>query len=264
MLWCRDFNRHHLLWDEERNSHLFMASASLATQTLMTLMEDYNMVMLLSKGTPTLQSMATKNWTRVDNVFATANMEDLVVVCDMDQRQRGPGTDHVPVLTTLDISVPKAEEERRNNFRNTDWDKFRSELEAQLCLIPGPCALTNESQYQRAIEELTTALQKTIDAMVPRLRPLPHSRRWWSKELSQLKKDLNWLASRSYKFQAVSDHLSHDLHKKTHTLYGDAIKCAKVKHWKDFLEEIEGKELWMAQNMSPALWETGERQESPH
>src|SRR6266481_4526292 len=128
MIWCGDFNRHHLLWDEERNKHLFMASASAATQTLITLLEDNNMVMLLLKGTPTLQSMATKNWTRVDNVFATANTESAVVICDTDPRLRGPGTDHVPVLTTLSFSIPSKTEEQRRNFRDVDWGNFREEL----------------------------------------------------------------------------------------------------------------------------------------
>ena len=94
MLWCGDFNHHHLLWDEEHNSHLFMESASLAVQLLMSLLEDYNMVMILPKNILTLQSLAMGNWTRVDNVFTTANTEELVVVCDTDLGLWGPGTDH--------------------------------------------------------------------------------------------------------------------------------------------------------------------------
>ena len=62
MLWCGDFNCHHLLWDEEHNSHLFTASASLEVQPLMSLLEDYNMVMILLQNIPTLQSLAMGNW----------------------------------------------------------------------------------------------------------------------------------------------------------------------------------------------------------
>ena len=64
MMWCGDFNRHHPLWDEERNGHLLTAGASTTAQPLITLLEDFNMVMLLPKGLPMLQSMVTKNWTR--------------------------------------------------------------------------------------------------------------------------------------------------------------------------------------------------------
>ena len=79
---------------------------SAAAQPLIDLLEDYDMIMLLPKNIPTLQSMATKNWTRVDNVFATQGTEHLVVACDTDPRLWGPGTDHVPILTTLDLEVP--------------------------------------------------------------------------------------------------------------------------------------------------------------
>ena len=128
MMWCGDFNWHHLLWDEERNSHLLMAGASTAMQPLITLLEDHNMVMLLPKWIPTLQSMSTKNWTRVDSVFATHNTEPLIVVCDTDPRQWGPGTDHIPVLTTLDLKIPMAVVASHKNYRAEDWPKFRNAL----------------------------------------------------------------------------------------------------------------------------------------
>ena len=103
---------------------LFRSGASTAMQTLIALLEDHNMVMLLPKGIPTLQSMATKNWTRVDNVFTMHNMEQLVVICNTDPRQRGPSTDHVPVLTTLDLEVPATVAMSHRNYRATDWSKF--------------------------------------------------------------------------------------------------------------------------------------------
>jgi len=49
VVWCGDFNHHHLLWDEEQNKHLFTVSVVAAAQMLTTLLEDYNMVMLLLK-----------------------------------------------------------------------------------------------------------------------------------------------------------------------------------------------------------------------
>ena len=69
MIWCGDFNRHHTMWDEERNHHLFTASATVEAQILISLLADFNMVMVLPQGIPMLQAMSTKNWTRVYNVF---------------------------------------------------------------------------------------------------------------------------------------------------------------------------------------------------
>ena len=174
MMWCRDFNRHHPLWDKERNSHLLTAGASTTTQPLITLLEDFNMVMLLPKGIPMLQSMVTKNWTRVDNVFAMHNTKHLMVACNTDPRQRGPGTDHVPVLTTLDLEIPAAAAISHRNFRAADWLKFRQMLMDQLDNIPGPCALLNELQFQGAVSDLTMALQEAIEHVVPLSKPSPH------------------------------------------------------------------------------------------
>ncbi len=87
MLWCGNFNCHHSMWDKEHHRHLLTASASAAAQPLISLLEDLNMVMLLPKNIPMLQSMVTKNWTQVDNVFATENLAKFVVVCDMEPRQ---------------------------------------------------------------------------------------------------------------------------------------------------------------------------------
>ena len=153
-----------------------MASASLAVQPLISLLDEYSMIMLLPKDIPTLQSMVTKNWMRVDNVFATPNTESQVVVCDTDPRQRGPGTDHIPILTTLDLAVPVKAEVGCRNFRETDWADFRKELAEQLNSIPDPCTLLTDSQFQKAVVDLTQAIQKTIETVVPISWPSPHSR----------------------------------------------------------------------------------------
>ena len=157
----------------------------------------------------------------MDNVFTTANTEELVVICNMDPGLQGLGTDHVPILTTLDISVPKRDEEVHRNFRETDWDKFRKELGMHLCSIPGPCAISDKAQFQRAVNDLTKALQMTIEAVVPLLQPSPHSHRWWSKDLSWLKREMNRLASQSYKYRAIN---SHPVHGKCNIQYGSG-------HW---------------------------------
>ena len=83
-LWGGDFNHHHPMWDEERNSHLFTAAALREADKLLALVADYGMEMLLPKDIPTLEVMATKNWTRPDNVFSSDNLGDKVIYCTTD------------------------------------------------------------------------------------------------------------------------------------------------------------------------------------
>ena len=122
--------------------------------------------------------MSTKNWTRVDNVFATHNTEWLVMVCDTDPRQQGPGTNHVPVLTTLDLGILTAVVASHRNYRAVDWPKFQNALMEQLASMPGLCALLDEAQFQ-VVNGLMTAIQAAIELTVPMSKPSPHSRRWW-------------------------------------------------------------------------------------
>ena len=46
-----------------------MARALREAELLLCLLADHNMVMALPKDILTLESMSTKNWTRLDNIF---------------------------------------------------------------------------------------------------------------------------------------------------------------------------------------------------
>ena len=71
---------------------------------ILVLVADYSMEMLLQKDIPTLEVMVTKNWTRPDNVFGSDNLGDKVIYCTTDPWLRGPGTDHVSILTVLELA----------------------------------------------------------------------------------------------------------------------------------------------------------------
>jgi hypothetical protein len=128
----------------------------------------------------------------------------------------------------------------------TDWKIFKEELVARLIDIPLPTTLTTDDDFQTAVESLTSTLQDVIRTTVPVSRPCPHSKKWWNKELSDLKKRKNKLSGISYKFRAIPDHPSHEQHKAVRNQYGDAIVKAKEQHWVDFLEDVEERELWIA------------------
>ena len=113
-------------------------------------------------------------------------------------------------------------------------------------LIPEPAVLQDDAQFQHVVTSLTTAIQATTNAVVLLSKPVPHSRRWWNKELSALKKHLNKLNNESYRYRALADHPVHDAHRNTRNEYSEAIKRAKMQHWQDFLETAQGSDIWMA------------------
>jgi ribonuclease HI len=246
MMWGGDFNRHHPMWDEARNHHLFTARALRDAEALISLIAENNMAMLLPGGIPTLESMATKNWTRPDNVFGSELLEDKVIYCTTDPRLRGPGTDHVPILTSLDLPIAKTTDPSTYNWRAVEWDTFKEELTVRLTDIPAPGILGTKEEFQGAVRHLTETLQDTIRTTVPQSRPSPYKKRWWSTKLAALKKSKNKLSSTSYKYRAISDHPSHEEHRKIRQQYAKEILTAKHEHWKSFLEEMSHSEIWIA------------------
>ena len=144
-------------------------------------------------------------------------------MCDTDPHLRGPGADHVPILTTIDLSVPCLPQAAPHNFRVVDWAAFREHLEAALSELPPAALLTSRASFHSAVSSLTEVLQATIGMQVPPTRPSPYSKRWWSKRLSDLKKQKNKLSSLSYRYRALPEHHSHDEHRRVRNLYSDEI-----------------------------------------
>ncbi|KAG2115043.1 hypothetical protein DEU56DRAFT_690882, partial [Suillus clintonianus] len=170
--------------------------------------------MALPKDKPTLQSTSSGNWTRPDNVFCTAHTLDSFSTCNTAPRRRPPCTDHVPILSTLDLKIPRSSTSTSFNFRDVDWDTFRGCLIRNLANYPDPQVLTTEVQFQEAATNLSTALKLTIEEKVPKSKPSPHAKRWWTKELTALIAKKDELSDMSYKMRGLADHPVHEEHRK--------------------------------------------------
>lgn len=242
VLWMGDFNRHHPLWEDIRNRHLFNYAAA---NPLIDLIAEHSMVQLLPCGIPTLQASSTGNWTRPDNVFGTEHLLDAVVSCDTAPDLRGPKTDHLPILLTLDLVVPQTTPELRRNWREVDWDAFKMHLQTAITIKPA-IPLASDDEFQQAARHLTNAITSAMDACVPFSKPCPHSKRWWTKRLTDLRQRIRDLDKLAYQMRAVPTHAVHTDLKQTKQLYADEITATKKQHWVEWLEDIEGNDLWTA------------------
>ena len=106
MLWAGDFNRHHPLWDDDKDVHLFTLQAIRKAEELIELLATYDLTLTLPKGAPTLQHMVTKRYSRPDNVFSTPGLTDLIIKCEVTPSLRPTSTDHFPIVTN--ILIPQA------------------------------------------------------------------------------------------------------------------------------------------------------------
>ena len=98
--------------------------------------------MALPPNRPTLRAHSTGNWTRPDNVWCTSHTSDLIINCDTNPGLQGPNTDHLPILTTLDMPLVRNTPRPTRNFHAADWAKFTDHLTNLLNASP---LLTNST-----------------------------------------------------------------------------------------------------------------------
>ncbi len=128
-LWLGDFNRHHPHWDKPDNTQLFTKAALKAAEALIKAMAEAGLEMVLPGSVPTHIHNVTKKWSRLDQVYISDHSTDLVNMCDTLTEQRGISTDHLPIITKLDLATPIMEESAMHNFREVDWEQFSKRLE---------------------------------------------------------------------------------------------------------------------------------------
>jgi exonuclease III len=249
LIWLGDFNRHHPLWDEERNAHLFTATNLDKAQALLNMLATYDMRMALAKDIPTLEAKHTKNHTCPDNVFCSANLLQAITKCTTTPEARAAGTDHYPILTTIDEEVLTTSANPRRNFRMVDWSDFGSALRTRLALLPAWTKPRTQEELEDRADNLAKAITATIEEKVPLSKPCPHSKRWWAQELATEKAKMHRLARLAYPLRNDPSHPIHTHHRHQRNKYAELLKHTKQEHWNTWLEEMTERDLWDASRL---------------
>src|SRR5277367_4695628 len=229
-----DFNRHHPMWDEERNNHLFTNANLDAAEELIELVADNRLEMALPKDIPTLTNSAG-NMTRPDNVFISQNVKQWIVKCDTSPEDRPPKADHYPIHITINFPIQETESRLAWNYRAADWTKFRETLATNLQLIPQPQVLTDTNSLEGALAALTTTITNTTEEVIPKKRLSPHSKRWWTAELSKARTATKRLVRQSYRYRFQPTHPAHDDYQLAINSYASAIEAQRTNHWTTWL-----------------------------
>ena len=98
----------------------------------------------------------------------------------------------------------------------------------------------------KCCEDLTEALQKTIQMKVPDVDHTSKSKRWWTKELTKLRAHANKLGRLSFQLRQITPHNIHVEHKEAKSKYQRILKLTKQQHWREWLEKADEPDLWTA------------------
>ena len=263
MVWLGDFNRHHPHWDDPNDTRLFTREALRDAETLIEALAEAGLEFALPRGIPTHIHCVTKKWSRLDQVFISEHSTDLVILCDTQVNSRGINTDHLPILTELNLAATTCTVESHSNFRDVDWEEFNKALEGHLKDIPPAAQIKTQRQLDQCCTGLTKAIQRTISEKVPTTDPVSKSKRWWTKELTQLRSRANKLGRLSHARRNEPEHTIHAEHKEASREYDKTLQYNKKQHWRDWLERAEEPDLWTMHRITSALATDGGKARIP-
>jgi ribonuclease HI/endonuclease/exonuclease/phosphatase family metal-dependent hydrolase len=262
-IWAGDFNRHHPLWEREANNHLFTRAALDLAQPLLDLIAENRMKLALPKDIPTLEQARTKSWTRPDNVFLSERLMDSVTKCDTVPARRPPKADHLPITLTLDVTPTVTQTRTRRNWKQTNWEAFRNHLEAGLAELPAPREMWRKAEINTAVNALERCITNTVEATVPLARDAPHTKRWWTKDLSAKRKEFQRLSHQSHRNRMYPDAPVHQDYRRVRNDYTELIASTKEEHWATWLEEATEVSVWDVHRLATGPSSDGGRTRMP-
>ncbi|KJZ69203.1 hypothetical protein HIM_11403 [Hirsutella minnesotensis 3608] len=169
-----DFNSHDLLWGGDDVSVQRQGEAG----PIIDLMNDHGLRSLLPRGTKTWQRKDQES--TIDLVLATSELADEVATCAIHPTDHG--SDHRAVHTTFDVTMPERSATPRLLFKNAPWNLIRSRVKDNLRLLPWAV------DVQTQTDQLMRVVLGAIHELTPRARPSPYAKRWWTQDLTQLRR----------------------------------------------------------------------------
>lgn len=181
-----DFNCHHSTWESRLNAHL--TSTDQLLNPLLNLIVNMHLEMVLPRDIPMLEARNTGNWTRPDNVWRCSDTPSPFISCNIIPSLCPANTDHLSIISKIDLAFLPSPHMERFNYKKVNWDTYATVLNSNINQMDG--ALTSPINSIEELEQATDQLFKAIDSttreVIPLIKITPHTKRWWTNELSSL------------------------------------------------------------------------------
>ena len=235
-----DFNSHHPMWNPPQYTR-----HDEEADKLIDLATDLSLNLLIPPGTVTYPNANTAIDLVWANDTATTRMLKCGIALNHDQ-----GSDHLPVETLLTSEIQQLPETPSFNYNKTDWEQFNKVLQQQLPHVPQQRTLWSPTAIDRYTEQLTNALRRAIEQTTPHKKPSPHSKRWWTPELTNLRRQANRL--RNF-YRRTHNSIDKAAWMEKAKDYGEGIDKAKRTKWREYVENADGKSIWQIKKYAANL-----------
>jgi hypothetical protein len=106
--------------------------------------------------------------------------------------------------------------------------------------------LRTKDEFKAKVNKIVKIIKEVLEEQLEPKKPSPYARRWWTKELSDLRTLQNKLSNKLYKFRLLPDHPSHAEHKAAVKSFKKLLTATKKHNWIDWLENVDRRDLYLA------------------
>lgn len=177
-----DFNRHDQLWGGDSVSMERQGEAD----AIIDLMSEFTLNSLLRRGTKTWHGGDYE--TTIDLVLTTEELKDAIIKCTVHGTEHG--SDHRTIDTVFDIAVPTPRPQERLLFKNAPWKEINARIVHSLGLSTG-------GSVQQKTDRLMEVVSEAVHALTPKAKPSPNAKRWWTSDLTQLRRIYTYWRNRA-------------------------------------------------------------------
>jgi Endonuclease-reverse transcriptase/Reverse transcriptase (RNA-dependent DNA polymerase) len=227
-----DFNCHHPCWNPRGYTrHDEEADA------LVEMMTELELNLLIPAGTITYPNAGTA----IDLIWGNDEIKNQIIKCRIAE-ENDHTSDHLPLETIIAIQTEPPRVLPSYNYEKTNWKELNQKLEVYLSeLTTDRGKLTTNAEVDNYAVQLVEAIKKAIQETTPRKRPSPHSKRWWTVELTRRRREANKLRNKYKRTKSESDRAAWRVKANQYTR---EISQAKENKWKEYVSNVDDKSIW--------------------
>jgi exonuclease III len=231
-----DFNRHDQLWGGNR---VVGSNREGEGEGIIEMMTDLNLQTPLPRGIETWFSHDQSQSSTIDLILVTPTLMGEVTRCQTDYTEHG--SDHKAIVTVFETRTSaqapdQAENQRRRLWKEADWEKAREAVLNNITSNPQPMDRGDVDHYYKYITDL---IAPAVRDHIPRAKPAPYAKRWWTKELTERRREYTKWKNRAREIRRAGgiSHQAQEIAERLGKDFQQAISVQKTKHWQDFIGE---------------------------
>ncbi|GIZ44655.1 hypothetical protein CKM354_000785200 [Cercospora kikuchii] len=238
---CSDLNRYDCLWGGRDGVRRARRDEG---RPLVHLAHEFDLQSMLPTGTITWQHPGREQSSTVDVIMASRALVPQLVRCHIHEHDHG--SDHRPVAIEFRLR-PQQVPTKLTRFipEKADWLQIGNEVLERLRHVPRP-ENPNTVHLDAIAEGFMEAVVQTVHASVPRARPSPYAKRWWTPDLTLLRTPLSSARNlvTTLRRRGEDAFEARERYRVARQEYFRRIERQKSQHWKEFLAEPNN--LWRA------------------